>query len=154
MLLCCLPRNLSYTYVVVLSYIRCLTPSTNAAAYQRRVVNSPWSVAAAWECCLQGRRHCFESGGTILRAEPRKVGGSWPPSSYGSAPLVVWAVYTGRPICERQHLRSPCRHLLVPRFRRYVRPSHLRCRWTNDMELVPKQFAWAEHANWLFSSYT
>jgi len=37
---------------------------------------------------------------------------------------------------------------------RYVRPSHLRCRWTNDMELVPKQFAWAGHANWLFSSYT
>jgi len=36
----------------------------------------------------------------------------------------------------------------------YVRPSHLRCRWTNDMELVPKQFAWAGHANWLFSSYT
>ena len=37
---------------------------------------------------------------------------------------------------------------------RYLRPSHLRCRWTNDMELVPKQFAWARHANWLFSSYT
>jgi len=36
---------------------------------------------------------------------------------------------------------------------RYLRPSQLRCRWTNDMELVPKQFAWAEHANWLFSSY-
>ena len=36
----------------------------------------------------------------------------------------------------------------------YLRPSHLRCRWTNDMELVPKQFAWAGHANWLFSSYT
>ena len=35
-----------------------------------------------------------------------------------------------------------------------VRPSHLRCRWTNDMELVPKQFAWAGNANWLFSSYT
>jgi len=35
-----------------------------------------------------------------------------------------------------------------------VRPSHLRCHWTNDMELVPKQFAWAGHANWLFSSYT
>jgi len=32
--------------------------------------------------------------------------------------------------------------------------SHLRCRWTNDMELVPKQFAWTGHANWLFSSYT
>jgi len=29
-----------------------------------------------------------------------------------------------------------------------------RCRWTNDMELVPKQFTWAGHANWLFSSYT
>ena len=37
---------------------------------------------------------------------------------------------------------------------RYVRPSHLRCRWTNDIKLVPKQFAWAGHANWLFSSYT
>jgi len=37
---------------------------------------------------------------------------------------------------------------------RYVRPSHLRCRWTNDMELVRKQFLRAEHANWLFSSYT
>ena len=35
-----------------------------------------------------------------------------------------------------------------------VRPSHLRCRWTNDMELVPIQFAWAGHANWLVSSYT
>jgi len=37
---------------------------------------------------------------------------------------------------------------------RYVRPSHLRWRWTNHMKLVPKQFAWAGHANWLFSSYT
>jgi len=37
---------------------------------------------------------------------------------------------------------------------RYIRPSHLRCCWTNDMELVPKQVAWAGHANWLFSSYT
>jgi len=27
------------------------------------------------------------------------------------------------------------------------------CRWTN-VELVPKQFAWAGRANWLFSSYT
>ena len=37
---------------------------------------------------------------------------------------------------------------------RYVRLSHLRYHWTYDMELVPKQFAWAGHANWLFSSYT
>ena len=37
---------------------------------------------------------------------------------------------------------------------RYVRPSHLRCRWTNDMKLVPKQFVWAGYANWLFLSYT
>ena len=36
----------------------------------------------------------------------------------------------------------------------HIPPSNLRCRWTNDMELVPKQFAWAEHANWLISSYT
>ena len=36
---------------------------------------------------------------------------------------------------------------------RYVRPSHLRCCWTNDMELVPKPFAWAGRANSLFSSY-
>jgi len=28
------------------------------------------------------------------------------------------------------------------------------CHWTNDMELVPKQFAWAGHANWLFLLYT
>jgi len=35
-----------------------------------------------------------------------------------------------------------------------IRPSHLHCRWTNDMELVPKQFTWAGHANWLFSSCT
>ena len=54
------------------------------------------------------------------------------------------------------HLRSASRHLLVvPRFQLdTIRPSHLRCRWTNDIELVPKQFAWAGHANWLFSSYT
>jgi len=31
----------------------------------------------------------------------------------------------------------------------YIRSSHLRCRWTNDMERVRKQFAWAWHANWL-----
>ena len=31
--------------------------------------------------------------------------------------------------------------------------SHLRCHWINDVELVPKQFAWAGHANWLFSPY-
>ena len=57
-------------------------------------------------------------------------------------------------VAEWQHLRSASRHLLVvPRTVSawYVRLSHLR--WTNDMELVPKQFAWAGHSNWLFSSY-
>ena len=49
-------------------------------------------------------------------------------------------------VAERQHHRSASRHLrVVARFQpsvsaRYVRPSHLRCRWTNDMELVPKPF--------------
>ena len=68
----------------------------------------------------------------------------------------VWAVHTGRSSCWttassfRQPPSTPCSTVSTW----YLRPSHLRCRWTNDMELVPKQFAWAGHANWLFSSYT
>jgi len=70
--------------------------------------------------------------------------------------LSVWAVHTGRSSCWttassfRQPPSTRCSTVSV----RYVRPSHLRGRWTNDMELVPRQFAWAGHANWLFSSYT
>jgi len=70
--------------------------------------------------------------------------------------LSVWAVYTGRSSwwttasSFRQQPSTRCCTVSA----QYVRPSHLRCRWTNDMELVPKQFAWAGHANWLFSSYT
>ena len=70
--------------------------------------------------------------------------------------LSVWAVYTGRSSCWttaslfHQPPSTRCSRVSA----RYVRPSHLRCRWTNDTELLPKQFAWAGHANWLFSSYT
>ena len=49
----------------------------------------------------------------------------------------------------RQPPSTPCSTVSA----RYVRPSLLRCRWTNDIKPVPKQFAWAGHANWLFSSY-
>ena len=70
--------------------------------------------------------------------------------------LSVWAVYTGRSSCwtTASSFRQPPSTHCSTVSARYVRPSHLRCRWTNDMELVPKQFAWAGHANWLFLSYT
>ena len=50
--------------------------------------------------------------------------------------------------------KFPISHTSRTRGRTERRPSHLRCCWTNDMELVPKQFAWAEQANWLFLLYT
>ena len=65
---------------------------------------------------------------------------------------IVWAVHTGRSSCWttapsfRQPPSTRCSTVLAW----YVRPSHLRCRWTNDMELVSKQFAWAGHANCCF----
>jgi len=70
--------------------------------------------------------------------------------------ICLSAVYTGRSSCWttassfHQLPSTRCSTLSA----RYVRPSYLRCRWINNMELVPKQFAWAGHANWLFSSYT
>jgi len=70
--------------------------------------------------------------------------------------LSVWAVYTGRSSCwtTASLFRQPPSTRCSTVSARYVRPSHLRCRWTNDRELVPKQFAWARYANWLFSLYT
>jgi len=70
--------------------------------------------------------------------------------------LFVWAVYIGRSSCwtTASLFRQPPSTCSSTISTRYVLPSHLRCRWTNDMELVPKQFAWAGHANCLFSSYT
>jgi len=70
--------------------------------------------------------------------------------------LSVWAVYTGRSSCctTASSFRQPPSTRCSMVSARYVRPSHLCCRWTNDMELVPKQFVWAGHANWLFLSYT
>ena len=70
--------------------------------------------------------------------------------------LSVWAVNTGRSSCwtTASSFRQPPSTRCSTLSARCVQPSHLRCRWTNDMERVPKQFAWAGHANWLFSSYT
>jgi len=70
--------------------------------------------------------------------------------------LSVWAVYTGRSSCwtTASSFRQPPSTRCSTVSARYLRPSHLRCRWTNDMELVPTQLSWAGHANWLFSSYT
>ena len=70
--------------------------------------------------------------------------------------LSVWAMHTGHSSCwttASSFRQLPSTHCSTVSAR-YVRPSHLRCHWTNDTELVPKQFAWARHANWLFSSYT
>jgi len=36
---------------------------------------------------------------------------------------------------------------------RHIRPSHLCCRWTNNMELVPWQLAWTRHTNRLLLSH-
>jgi len=68
--------------------------------------------------------------------------------------LSVWAVYTGRSSywTTASSFRQPPSTRCSTVSARYVRPSHLCCRWT-DMELVSKQFTWAGHANWLFSSY-
>ena len=52
--------------------------------------------------------------------------------------LSVWAVYTGRSSCwtTASLFRQPPSTRCSTVSARYVRPSHLRCRWTNDMELV------------------
>jgi len=65
-------------------------------------------------------------------------------------------VYTGRSSCwtTASSFRQPPSTRCSTVSARYLRLSHLCCRWTDDVELVPKQFAWAGHANWLFSSYT
>jgi len=62
------------------------------------------------------------------------------PSEHGFTPL-------GRASASSFHQppSSRCSKVSTP----YIRPSHLRCRWTNDMELFPKQLAWSGHANWL-----
>ena len=70
-----------------------------------------------------------------------------------------WATqYVHRSLKLLKHLRSASRQppstCCSKVSARYVRSSHLRCLWTNDVELVPKQHAWAGHANWLFTSYT
>ena len=51
---------------------------------------------------------------------------------------------------------SPAMSVLFLNFRFWLEivmdvNGQLCCRWTNDMELVPKQFTRAGHANWLFS---
>jgi len=76
--------------------------------------------------------------------------GHWPGTG-----LSVWPVHTGHSSCWTT-ASSFCQlpsTLCSTVSAWYVRPSYLRCRWT-DMELVPKQFAWAGHVNGLFSSYT
>ena len=57
-------------------------------------------------------------------------------------------------VTSNTYTQPPSTRCSMVSARYYVQPSHLRCHWTNDMELVPKQFAWARNANWLFSSYT
>ena len=54
--------------------------------------------------------------------------------------LSAWAVYTGRSSCwtTASSFRQPPSTRCSTVSARYVRPLHLRCRWTNDMELVPK----------------
>ena len=66
--------------------------------------------------------------------------------------LPVWVMYTGRWSCSTtsSSLRQPQSTCFSKVSAGHVQPTHLRCRWTNDMELVPWQFAWARHANWLF----
>ena len=60
-------------------------------------------------------------------------------------------------VAERQHLRSASRHLgllVVSRFQLDTYGRRTFAVAGPTMELVRKQFAWAGHANWLFSSYT
>jgi len=114
---------------------------TNAAEVQPRL-DTPTSLWAALAKCSRSS-HIQAWGDSVQML-------AWP-----GIGLSVWTVHTGRSSCwmTASSFRQPPSSRCSTVSARYVWPSHLRCRWTNDMELVLKQFAWAGHANWLFSSY-
>jgi len=112
----------------------------------RRTTTTAYTPASLWAALARcGRSTHIQAWGDGVQVL------AWPGTG-----LSVWAMYTGRWSCWttaslfRQPPSTRCSMVSA----RYVWPSHLCYRWTNDMELVPKQFAWAGHANWLFSLYT
>ena len=128
------------------------TSCSGSWTLQRELWAARRSTTTAWHTCFTlsciGSMWQIESH-TSLRWRVYKC-------LHGQAPDSVWAVYTGRSSCwsTPSSFHQPPSTRCSTVSARYVQPSHLRCRWTNDMELVPKQFAWAGHANWLFSSYS
>ena len=119
--------------------------STNCERHEkvRPLLDTPASLwAALARCSRSSHIQAWGDGVQVL---------AWPGTG-----LSVWAVYIGCSSCwtTASLFHQPPSTRCSTVSARYVRPSHLRCRWNNDMELVPKQFAWAGHADWLFSSYT
>ena len=121
----------------------CCSASCERHKEVRPRLDTPASLWAALARC--GRSSHVQAWGDDVQVL------AWPGTG-----LSVWAVYTGWSSCwttASSFCQPPSTHCSTVSAQ-YVWPSHLRCHWTNDMELVPKQFAWAGHANWLFSSYT
>ena len=119
-----------------------------SASCERHEEVRPWlyTPASLWAALARcGRSSHIQAWGDNVQVL------AWPGTG-----LSVWTVYTGRSSCwtTASSFRQPPSTRCSTVSARYVRQSHLRCCWTNDMELVPKQFAWAGHANWLFSSFT
>jgi len=139
--ICCWPEHQSL-----------LPTSCNGSwTLQRELWAAQRSTTTAWHTCFT--LSCIGSMWQIK--SHTSLGWRCTSACMASTGLSVWAVHTGRSSCwttASSFRQPPSTRSMVST--RYVRPSHLRYRWTNDMELVPKQFAWAGHANWLFSSYT
>jgi len=119
-----------------------------SASCERHEEVRPWldTPASLWAALARcGRSSHIQAWGDGVQVL------AWPGTG-----LSAWAVHTGRSSCwtTASSFRQPPSTRCCTVSARYVRPSHLRCRWTNDMELLPKQFVWAGNANWLFSSYT
>jgi len=109
------------------------TSCSGSRTLQRELWAARRSTTAAWHTCFT--LSCI---GSMWQIESHTSWGdgvqvlAWPGTG-----LSIWAVYTGRSSCwtTASSFRQPPSTRCFTVLARYVRPSHLRCRWTNDMEL-------------------
>ena len=122
----------------------------------QRVMNAAARVVSGTKKYDHGLTHLLHSELHWLDVADRvtyKLGVMVHKCLHGQAPDYLSELCTPvAQVADRQHQPPSTRFSKVSAG--HVRPSHLRCRWTNDMELVPWQFAWTEHAYWLLSSHT
>ena len=135
-------RSTKVCYRQVAANHECCSASCEQHEEVRRRLDTLASLwAALAQCDRSSHIQAWGDGVQVL---------AWPGTG-----LSVWPVHTGHSSCwtTASSFCQPPSTLCSTVSAWYVRPSYLRCRWT-DMELVPKQFAWAGHVNGLFSSYT